>query len=73
MTGQESLAAFKKADALVKEGRYDDALAVPMIPSDKTLIEKRIAAAKQAAGANTAKIEMNNGATSKVDGGTIHG
>ena len=46
MTGPESLAAFNKADALVKEGRYDDALTVLLLPSDRVVIEKRIAEAE---------------------------
>ena len=53
MNGPEALAAFNRANALVKEGRYDETLSVEMMPSDRELIEARIAAAKQAAGANS--------------------
>ena len=42
MTGPAALAAFEQAKALVKAARYDDALAVPMLPSDRTVIETRI-------------------------------
>ena len=55
MTGQQALAAFNEAAALVKAGRYDDALAVPMLPSDRSVIEARIAEAKNASCANTTK------------------
>ena len=43
MTGAEAIAAFDQAKALVKAGRYDDALAA------------RIAEAKNASCANTTK------------------
>ena len=55
MTGPAALAAFEQAKALVNEGRYDDALAVDMLPSDRTVIEARIAEAKNASCANTTK------------------
>ena len=53
MTGPAALAAFEQAKARIKEGRYDDALAVPMLPSDRSVIEARIAEAKNASCANT--------------------
>ena len=55
MTGAEAIAAFDQAKALVKAGRYDDALAVEMLESDRQVIEARIAAAKNASCANTTK------------------
>ena len=56
MTGPAALAAFEQAKALVSQGRYDDALAVPMLlASDRTVIEARIAQAKNASCANTTK------------------
>ena len=56
MTGAEAIAAFDQAKALVKAGRYDDALSVPMLlASDRTVIEARIAQAKNASCANTTK------------------
>ena len=45
MTGPESLAAFEKAAVLVKDGRYDEARTVLLLPSDRVVIEKRIAEA----------------------------
>ena len=42
MTGPEALAAFNRAAALVKEGRYDEARAVELLPSDSAVIEKKI-------------------------------
>ncbi len=46
MTGAEVLAAYEKAKRLVKEGRFDDALAVDMYPSDRKIIERMIEAAR---------------------------
>jgi len=43
MTGQEALAAFTQAAILVVAGKYDEALAVEMLPSDRKLIEEKIA------------------------------
>ena len=54
MNGPEAKAAFDLANALVKEGKYEAALAVEMLPSDRKLIEKRIAESS-GAGANSAK------------------
>ena len=54
MNGLEAIAAFKKADALFKAGEYEAALSVEMMPSDRTLIEKRIAELN-ASGANSTK------------------
>lgn len=50
MTGPEALAAFNAANALVKAGKYEEALAVQMKSSDRKLIEARI----RVASANTA-------------------
>ena len=55
MTGPEAIAAFEQAKALVSQGRYDDAIAVQMLESDRTVIEARIAEAKNASCANTTK------------------
>lgn len=52
MTGPQALASYEQAKALVKEGRYDDALAVEMLPSDRAVIEARIAEAKNSTSAN---------------------
>ena len=54
MTGAEAYAAFQQADALVKEGRYDEAMRVPMLESDCAVIAAKIERLK-AAGANTTK------------------
>ena len=54
MNGPESLAAFTQANNLVKLNRYAEALAVEMLPSDRVLIEKRIAELS-GAGAKTTK------------------
>lgn len=43
MTGEEANSAFHKALALVKEGKYEEALAVEMLLSDRVVIERRIA------------------------------
>ena len=53
MTGPEALLAFQSASKAVAERRYDDALAVEMLPSDRAVIEARIAAVKQAASASS--------------------
>lgn len=47
MTGACALAAFNQAAALVKAGRYDEARAVPMLESDRNVIEARIKAATE--------------------------
>ena len=47
--GPEALAAFNQANALFKAGEYEQALAVEMKPSDRGLIEKRIAVQRAAA------------------------
>ena len=52
MNGTQARLAFESANAFVKLNRYAEALAVEMLPSDRVVIEKRIAAAKQAASAN---------------------
>ena len=44
MNGAEALAAFLRASALVKQGEYEEALQVPMLPSDLEVIKARIAA-----------------------------
>jgi hypothetical protein len=56
MTGAEAKAAFDRANALVNEGRYDEARAVPMLESDKAVIETYIGRhqAKVSASENTA-------------------
>ena len=54
MNGPESLAAYNKAVALVKEGRYDEARAVELLPSDRAVIEKRIAQAMTRTSTNRA-------------------
>ena len=55
LSGPAALAAYRKADALVKAGRYEEALQVPMLPSDAKLIADRIAAL--AAGANRVVVQ----------------
>ena len=42
MTGPQALEAYKRALALVAEGRYEEARAVEMLPSDRKLIEDKI-------------------------------
>lgn len=42
MTGEEANAAYEKAKALAMQGKYDEARAVEMLPSDRTVIERRI-------------------------------
>ena len=44
MTGPEALAAFNIAEKLRKEGKLEEALKVPMLESDKKVIEQRIVA-----------------------------
>ena len=51
--GKDAMDAFTTAARLVKAGEYAQALAVNLRRSDKGIIEARIAAAKQAASANT--------------------
>ena len=41
--GTASKAAFDRANALVKEGKFAEARAVELLPSDRKLIEERIA------------------------------
>lgn len=50
MNGQQNREAFETAAKLVKEGRYEEARAINLLPSDRKVIEGRI----QAASANTA-------------------
>ena len=57
MTGPEALAAYRKADALVKAGRYEEALQVPMKSSDRKVIEAAIALGR---GANTANLKQDD-------------
>ena len=57
--GHEALAAFNRANALFKSGRYEEVLAVEMRTSDRELFEKWIAAAKQAGGANRDVVQRN--------------
>lgn len=40
--GEQAAANYYAADGLVREGRFDDARAVELLPSDRTLIEKKI-------------------------------
>ena len=42
MTGPQALAAYKRALALVAEGRYAEARALDLLPSDRKLIEEKI-------------------------------
>ena len=51
-TGPEALSAYRKAQALVEEGRYEEAQAVEMQPSDAKLIADKIKA-KIGTSANT--------------------
>lgn len=46
MTGEAAREAYELASRLVKEGKYDEALAVPMLESDRVLIQQRIDYAK---------------------------
>ena len=43
--GDEAAAAFAKAAELVKQGKYEEARQVPMRPSDRSVIERKIAEA----------------------------
>ncbi len=43
MNGADAKIAYDKAAALVKEGKYEEARAVEMLPSDKSVIEAKIA------------------------------
>lgn len=47
--GSAALEAFELAKKLMLQGRYDEALAVPMRRSDRNLIEQRIARIKSEA------------------------
>jgi len=49
--GSEALSAYLKATSLVREGRYEEARSVEMLPSDAKLIERKIEE-HMAAGAN---------------------
>lgn len=40
--GDDALAAYNRAMALVKDGKYDEARAVPVYHSDRIVIEKAI-------------------------------
>ena len=53
MTGADAKAAFDLAAKAVKEGRYAEALAVELLPSDRIVIEQRIQIATRANRANT--------------------
>ena len=50
--GKDAMDAFTTAARLVKVGEYAQALAVNLRNTDRGIIEARIVAAKQAAGAN---------------------
>jgi hypothetical protein len=41
--GPAALTAYRQARALVEQGKYDEARAVEMLPSDRKVIERRIA------------------------------
>lgn len=43
MIGQAAREAFELAARLVKEGKFEEALAVPMLKSDMNVIQERIA------------------------------
>ena len=45
MTGEQASENFKLAAKLVREGKPDEALAVLLLPSDRDVIEERIAKA----------------------------
>ena len=47
--GSAALEAFELAKKLMLQGRYDEALAVPLRRSDRNLIEQRIARIKSEA------------------------
>ena len=42
LSGPQAREAFKTADTLVKEGRLEEARSIPLLPSDRQVIEKRI-------------------------------
>jgi hypothetical protein len=44
--GKEAFNAFTQAMRLVKEGKYDEARKVNLIPSDRIVIERRISEKK---------------------------
>lgn len=44
-SGQQAREAFEEAARFVKFGRYEEALAVNLLPSDRKLIQARIAVA----------------------------
>lgn len=44
MTGAQALHNFTLAAKLVKEGKHEEARAVELLPSDRKVIEARIAA-----------------------------
>ena len=52
-SGTASRESFETAAKLVKEGRYEEALAVNLLPSDRKIIEVRI----RVASANTANLQ----------------
>ncbi len=43
MTGEQALTNFTQAAILVIAGKYDEARAVEMLPSDRSVIEAKIA------------------------------
>ena len=45
MTGDAALQNFKRAAKLVAEGKHDEARKVELLPSDREVIEQRIAKA----------------------------
>ena len=47
LSGPQALAAFLRASALVKEGKYAEAMQVPMLESDCAVIAAKIERAKQ--------------------------
>ena len=53
MNGAQAKQNFDIANALIKAGQFEDARKVELMPSDRGLIEKRIA--ESGAGANTTK------------------
>lgn len=42
MDGKDARESFERADKLRREGKFDEALAVPMYPTDRTLMEQRV-------------------------------
>ena len=55
MKGKEALAAFNLAASLVKQGKPEEALKVPMLESDRKVIEQRIAASAKTANTKETK------------------